>query len=41
VALTAFARPEDRIRALQSGYNMHVTKPVNPLELLTVISRLR
>ena len=41
VALTAFARPEDRIRALQSGYNMHVTKPVNALELLTVITRLR
>ena len=41
VALTAFARPEDRIRALQSGYNMHVTKPVNPLELLTVINRVR
>jgi PAS domain S-box-containing protein len=41
VALTAFARPEDRIRALQSGYNMHVTKPVNPLELLTVIARVR
>ncbi|HEX7813201.1 MAG TPA: ATP-binding protein [Burkholderiales bacterium] len=41
VALTAFARPEDRIRALQSGYNMHVTKPVNPLELLTVITRVR
>jgi PAS domain S-box-containing protein len=41
VALTAFARPEDRIRALQSGYDMHVTKPVNPLELLTVISRVR
>jgi PAS domain S-box-containing protein len=41
VALTAFARSEDRIRALQSGYNMHVTKPVNLLELLTVIMRVR
>lgn len=41
VALTAFARPEDRIRALQAGYNMHVTKPVNLLELLTVITRVR
>ncbi len=41
VAMTAFARPEDRIRALQSGYNMHVTKPVNALELLTVITRIR
>jgi len=38
-ALTAFARSEDRTRALLSGYQAHVTKPVEPTELLaTVVS---
>jgi CheY-like chemotaxis protein len=40
VAVTAFARSEDRIRALQAGYNMHVAKPLEPRELLTVIATL-
>ena len=40
-ALTAFARPEDRDTALQAGYDAHVTKPVDPGELLMVIDRLR
>ena len=40
VALTAFARTEDRFHALQAGYNMHVPKPVEPAELALVISRL-
>jgi len=38
VALTAFARPEDRLRALQAGYQMHVAKPVDPRELLVVVA---
>jgi signal transduction histidine kinase/CheY-like chemotaxis protein/PAS domain-containing protein len=38
-ALTAFARSEDRTRALLYGYQAHVTKPVEPAELLaTVVS---
>jgi CheY-like chemotaxis protein len=38
-ALTAFARSEDRTRALLSGYQAHVTKPVEATELLaTVVS---
>src|SRR6185503_4345070 len=38
-ALTAFARSEDRTRALLHGYQAHVTKPVEPAELLaTVVS---
>jgi len=41
IALTAFSRHEDRISALHAGFNMHVAKPVNALELLTVISTLR
>jgi signal transduction histidine kinase/ActR/RegA family two-component response regulator len=40
VALTAFARMEDRLQALSSGYNMHVPKPVEPAELVMVIASL-
>jgi signal transduction histidine kinase len=40
VALTAHARLEDRIRVLASGFQMHVTKPVDPVELVTVIANL-
>lgn len=40
VALTAFARSEDRMRALMSGYQMHVSKPVEPSELLAVVASL-
>jgi signal transduction histidine kinase/DNA-binding response OmpR family regulator len=40
VALTAFARSEDRTRALMAGYQMHVCKPVDPVELVTVIASL-
>ena len=40
VALTAYARAEDRIRALSAGFQMHVPKPVEPTELVTVIASL-
>ncbi|HKG22438.1 MAG TPA: ATP-binding protein, partial [Blastocatellia bacterium] len=40
VALTAHARAEDRLRALSTGYQAHVTKPVEPAELATVIRSL-
>src|SRR5439155_14188428 len=33
VALTAYGRPEDRVRSLSAGYSMHVAKPVDPVEL--------
>ena len=39
-ALTAFARSEDRRRALRAGYQSHVAKPVEPLELVTVVASL-
>jgi len=39
-ALTAFARSEDRTRALQSGFEMHVAKPVDPGELVASVARL-
>jgi CheY-like chemotaxis protein len=40
VALTAYARVEDRLQALSAGYNMHVSKPVEPTELAVVIASL-
>ena len=40
VALTAHARTEDRMRALSSGFQMHVPKPVEPAELIMVIASL-
>jgi signal transduction histidine kinase len=40
VALTAFARPEDRLRSRQAGYDKHLSKPVDPQELLTLIGEL-
>lgn len=40
IALTAFARPQDRMLALASGFQTHVTKPVEPDELAAVIGSL-
>lgn len=40
VALTAFARSEDRRRAIGAGFNMHLSKPVEPAELLTIVASL-
>jgi len=39
-ALTAFARPEDRRRALIAGYQSHVAKPVVPEDLVAVVATL-
>lgn len=38
VALTAYARVEDRMRALTAGFNMFVPKPVEPNELIAAIA---
>jgi signal transduction histidine kinase/CheY-like chemotaxis protein len=40
IALTAYARTEDRLRSLSAGFHMHVTKPVEPVELLTIVASL-
>jgi PAS domain S-box-containing protein len=40
IALTAFTRAQDRMKALTSGYQNHVAKPVEPDELATVIASL-
>ncbi len=39
-ALTAFARSEDRRRALLAGFQVHVSKPVDPDELVAVVASL-
>jgi CheY-like chemotaxis protein len=40
LALTAFARSEDRRRALLAGFQMHISKPVEPAELCTAVASL-
>jgi PAS domain S-box-containing protein len=39
-AFTAFARPEDRQRALEAGYQMHLAKPVPPSALVLAVASL-
>jgi signal transduction histidine kinase/ActR/RegA family two-component response regulator len=40
VALTAYARDEDRARVLGAGFSCHVPKPVDPQELIAVIATM-
>jgi len=40
IALTAYARVEDRMQALRAGYQMHVPKPVEMAELVAVAASL-
>ncbi len=40
VALTAYARTDDRRRALAAGYQVHLAKPVDPDELISVVARM-
>ena len=40
IALTAYARTQDRVRAIAAGYNTHVAKPVEIRELVTVVKCL-
>ncbi len=39
-ALTAFARVEDRVKVLRSGFQIHLPKPIEPMELITVVANL-
>jgi hypothetical protein len=39
IALTAFARSEDRLRALEAGFSAHISKPVEPSELIATVPR--
>jgi PAS domain S-box-containing protein len=38
VALTAYARVDDRIKAISAGFQMHIAKPVEPTELVTAVA---
>jgi CheY-like chemotaxis protein len=38
VALTAFARSEDRTRAMMAGYQLHIAKPIEPPELIAMVA---
>ncbi len=40
LALTAYARTEDRVRAISEGYQLHLAKPVDRIELATVVASL-
>ena len=38
IALTAYARPEDRTRAVNAGYHTHLSKPADPAELVALVA---
>jgi CheY-like chemotaxis protein len=38
IVLTAYGRAEDRMRTLAAGFSMHMPKPVDPVELTTIIA---
>lgn len=40
IALTAYARSEDRVRAIRSGFQIHIAKPVESAELVAVVANL-
>jgi two-component system CheB/CheR fusion protein len=40
LALTAYGKEEDRRRALEAGYQAHMTKPASPPELVSLVNRL-
>lgn len=39
-ALTAYARSDDRTRALRAGFQMHLAKPIEPAELVAAVAAL-
>ena len=40
IALTAFARPKDRIGALRAGYAAHLAKPADPTQLIATVAAI-
>jgi CheY-like chemotaxis protein len=40
IAVTAYARPEDATLSLSSGFQVHLTKPIDPAELFLAVERL-
>ncbi len=41
IAVTGFAMYDDRQRALDSGFNAFMTKPINPMDLIDLVKRLQ
>lgn len=41
IALTAYARPEDRDEAMKAGFNEHMSKPFDTIQFVQAVSRLR
>ena len=39
IALSAYAREEDRLRALAAGFQQHLAKPLDPADLIAVVAR--
>ena len=40
VGVTAYSGLQERIRALEAGFDLHLSKPVDPVELIAALSRL-
>ncbi|MEZ2248463.1 PAS domain S-box protein [Microcoleus sp.] len=40
IALTAYARDEDRAKAIAAGYDEHLTKPIEPAQFVAVLAKL-
>jgi PAS domain S-box-containing protein len=40
IALTAYARMEDRVKAIHAGFQLHLSKPVEPMELVAMVQSL-
>lgn len=40
VALTAYARADDRVKAVRAGFQHHIAKPVEPAELIAILASL-
>ena len=40
VAVTAYARAEDRVNAIRAGFQHHLSKPIEPAELIAIVASL-
>jgi CheY-like chemotaxis protein len=40
IALTAYARSEDRTRAMMAGFQVHISKPIEPTELIATVGNV-
>jgi CheY-like chemotaxis protein len=40
IAFSAYTRPQDRARAKEAGFDTHLSKPINPNELVLAVARI-